>query len=93
MKATGMVRRIDRLGRLVIPKEIRKCLHIKEEDPMEIFIEDEKIILRKYNGYESIDRSLDDLITSIRNGDVNQNCEEMKEIKKKLFEISSLLEN
>ena len=37
MKATGVVRRIDDLGRIVIPKEIRKVLHIKEGDPIEIF--------------------------------------------------------
>ena len=36
MKATGIVRRIDDLGRIVIPKEIRKTFHIKESDPMEI---------------------------------------------------------
>ena len=37
MKATGIVRRIDDLGRIVIPKEIRRTLHIRETDPMEIF--------------------------------------------------------
>lgn len=48
MKATGIVRRIDRLGRIVIPKEICKTLNIKENDPLEIFTEDNKILLRKY---------------------------------------------
>ena len=37
MKATGIVRRIDDLGRIVIPKEIRRTLHIRESDPLEIF--------------------------------------------------------
>lgn len=50
MKATGIVRRIDDLGRIVIPKEIRKNFHIKESDPMEIFINgDGDIILKKYS--------------------------------------------
>ena len=50
MKATGIVRRIDDLGRIVIPKEIRKNFHIKESDPMEIFINgDGEIILKKYS--------------------------------------------
>lgn len=50
MKATGIVRRIDDLGRIVIPKEIRKTFHIKESDPMEIFINKEgEIILKKYS--------------------------------------------
>ncbi len=37
MKATGIIRRIDDLGRIVIPKEIRKTMHIRESDPLEIF--------------------------------------------------------
>lgn len=50
MKATGVVRRIDDLGRIVIPKEIRKTLRIKEGNPLEIFTEkDGDIILRKYS--------------------------------------------
>ena len=50
MKAAGIVRRIDDLGRIVIPKEIRKTFHIKESDPMEIFINGEgEIILKKYS--------------------------------------------
>ncbi len=40
MKATGIIRRIDDLGRVVIPKEIRRTLKIREGDPLEIFIED-----------------------------------------------------
>ena len=50
MKATGVVRRIDDLGRIVIPKEIRKTLRIKEGDPLEIFTDkDGEIILKKYS--------------------------------------------
>ena len=50
MKATGIVRRIDDLGRIVIPKEIRRVLRIRESDPLEIFTDHEgSIILRKYS--------------------------------------------
>lgn len=49
MKATGIVRRIDDLGRIVIPKEIRRAMGICEGDPLEIFTEDNIIIFSKYN--------------------------------------------
>lgn len=50
LKATGIVRRIDDLGRIVIPKEIRRTLRIREGDPLEIFTDNEgEIILKKYS--------------------------------------------
>ena len=49
MKTTGIIRRIDELGRIVIPKEIRRSLRIKESESIEIFIDDESIILKKYS--------------------------------------------
>ena len=50
MKATGIVRRIDDLGRVVVPKEIRRTLRIREGDPLEIYTDREGgIILRKYS--------------------------------------------
>lgn len=50
MKATGIVRRIDELGRIVVPKEIRRTLRIREGDPLEIFTDkDGEIILKKYS--------------------------------------------
>lgn len=50
MKATGIVRRIDDLGRVVIPKEIRRNLRIREGDPLEIFVDrDGEVILKKYS--------------------------------------------
>ena len=52
MKATGIVRRIDDLGRVVIPKEIRRACNIREGDPLEIFLQDGAIVFEKYNpGY------------------------------------------
>jgi transcriptional pleiotropic regulator of transition state genes len=48
MKATGIVRKIDELGRIVIPMELRRTLDIKERDPIEIFVDGERIVLVKY---------------------------------------------
>ena len=48
MNPTGIVRRVDDFGRILIPREIRRILGIKESDPMEIFIDGEDIIIRKY---------------------------------------------
>lgn len=48
MKSTGIVRKVDELGRIVIPKELRNIRNIKEGDPVEVFVEGENIILKKF---------------------------------------------
>ena len=48
MKSTGIVRKVDRLGRMVTPIELRRSLGVSVGDPMEIFLEEDKIILKKY---------------------------------------------
>jgi len=48
MKSTGIVRKVDELGRIVIPKELRKTFNIGEKDALEIFVDGNKIILKKY---------------------------------------------
>ncbi len=49
MKSTGIVRKVDELGRIVLPKELRVTLNIHEKDPLEIFVdEDNRIVLQKY---------------------------------------------
>ena len=55
MKATRVVRRIDDLGRIVIPKEIRKNMRIKNGDSLEIFVDDDSVILKKYSPIESVE--------------------------------------
>lgn len=54
MKATGIVRRIDDLGRVVIPKDIRRSLKIREGDPLEIFIENNCVCFQKYSTLGSL---------------------------------------
>lgn len=61
MKATGIVRRIDDLGRIVIPKEIRRNLHIREGDAMELFVDGNNIVFRRYEVSE------EDLALACRN--------------------------
>ena len=48
MKSTGIVRKLDELGRITLPIELRRNLNISERDPLEIFVDDDKIILSKY---------------------------------------------
>ena len=59
MKSTGVVRRVDKLGRIVIPKEIRRNLKIREEDNLEIFIDSESIILKKYSLFSRFNTVID----------------------------------
>ncbi len=49
MKSTGIVRKVDELGRIVIPMELRRSMDIKERDPLEIFTDGDRIVLRKYS--------------------------------------------
>ncbi len=56
MKATGIVRRIDELGRVVIPKEIRSTLRLKSGDPLEIFTDRDELMLKKYSPIASLDK-------------------------------------
>lgn len=48
VKSTGIVRKVDELGRIVLPKELRGTLRIAQRDPLEIYVDGENIILRKY---------------------------------------------
>lgn len=62
MKSTGIVRKVDDLGRMVIPIELRKILNINPKDPMEIFVDGDKIILSKYEPACIFCGSMDDNI-------------------------------
>lgn len=64
MRATGIVRRIDDLGRVVIPKEIRRSLNIEEGDPLEIYIDDKtkSVMFKKYLENENALEEIQDII-------------------------------
>ena len=66
MKATGIVRRIDELGRVVIPKEIRRTLRIKEGDPLEIFTDREELLFKKYSPIATLDAFAEHYVDALR---------------------------
>ena len=73
MKSTGVTRKIDDLGRIVIPKEIRKNLGIRDGESLEIFTEEDSIILKKHSEiekFEDLGKKLSDLIENIFKVDV-----------------------
>ena len=73
MKQTGVTRKIDELGRIVIPKEIRKNLGIRDGEALEIFTSEDSIILKKYfevRKYEDLSSKLCELIKNIYNVDL-----------------------
>jgi len=61
MKATGVVRRVDELGRIVVPSELRKSLHIEDRDSLEIYLDDDKIVISKYESACIFTNKPDDL--------------------------------
>ena len=67
MKSTGVVRRIDDLGRIVLPKEIRKTLRIREGEALEIYTNGDEIVLKKFTSSSTLKEISQDLIDSITN--------------------------
>lgn len=62
MKDTGVVRKIDELGRFTLPMELRRKMNIEVGDPLEVFVDDESIILRKYIASDIFTGNTEDLI-------------------------------
>ncbi len=62
MKASGFVRKIDELGRIVLPIEIRKALQIEVKDPLEIFIDNGRIVLKKYEPGDFFTGEMENLV-------------------------------
>ena len=73
MKVTGVVRKLDNLGRIVIPREHRRTLQIEEQDPIEISVENDTIVLRKYQPTCILCGGDDDLI-SYKNRNICAHC-------------------
>ena len=65
MKATGILRRIDELGRVVIPKEIRKSMKMREGEELEIYTTEEEVVLKKYSEISAMERSARSLVSAI----------------------------
>lgn len=91
MKATGIIRRIDDLGRVVIPKEIRRNCNIREGDPLEIFLEDGGVVFKKY-----LPNCRDNLVAALRNAadyydDYEDNRAIAGQLRKIAQEVDALL--
>ena len=81
MKSTGMVRKLDELGRIVVPAELRQTLGINARDSLEIFIDNNRIVLQKYQPACIFCNNVDDIV--IFNG--NRICKECVEKLKTQF--------
>lgn len=79
MKATGIVRKVDELGRIVLPIELRRTLDIEIKDPIEIFVDGEYILLKKYEPACIFCGNAKDVVR-IKERNVCGNC--VKELKK-----------
>ena len=80
MKATGIVRKVDELGRIVLPIELRRTLDIEIKDPLEIFVDEEYIILKKYTPACIFCGSAND-VKRVKEKNVCANClKEMREM-------------
>ena len=80
MKSTGIVRRIDELGRVVIPREIRERYHIKNGDPLEIFTEDDKIVFRKYDTSDGREEAVETLQEWLKDEEANTSLTDVEKI-------------
>lgn len=89
MKRTGIIRRIDDLGRIVIPREIRNILRIRENDPLEMFVHDNAVVLVKYHAQKPVRETLD-VLWELVEKDPNLNCG--GELLAKIREMSVILD-
>ncbi|GAB6552191.1 AbrB/MazE/SpoVT family DNA-binding domain-containing protein [Bacillus cereus] len=89
MKATGVTRKIDKLGRFVIPKELCKTLNISPKDSIEMFTEENCVILKKYDTKQvcAVTGKTDGEIISLANGSLTLSPEGAQELVKELANI------
>lgn len=91
MKATGIIRRIDDLGRIVIPKEIRRIYGIEDGTPIGIFTDSDGIILRKYRAEDELMNTVNVLSDAVEGYIDALDCEKVQQIRKHIEEIRGLL--
>ena len=93
MKATGIVRRIDDLGRVIIPKDIRRTLHIREGDPLEIYTDHGSVIFKQYDLSSEWGRTLDKFKEDVYNSFDTYTSEDYKLKKEIGIAIDKIQEN
>ena len=88
MRATGIVGRVDDLGRVVIPREIRRSMGIKEGDPLEIYLENDAVIFRRYS-YNLVDEVK--RVAELIECNCNADSETMADISRMLSTVAELV--
>ena len=88
MRATGIVRRVDDLGRVVIPKEIRRSMGIREGEPMEIYLENDAIMFRRYSYKLTAEVAR---VAELVEQNCNADSETLRLLTDKFLEISKIL--
>ena len=78
MRATGIVRRIDDLGRIVIPREIRRTMGIREGEPLEIFVGEDSVIFKRFNPDQELK---EELLTIVERFDVDAPADIINKIR------------
>lgn len=91
MNATGIIRRVDDLGRIVIPKEVRRKVGISEGTPMEIFQSAEGIMLKKYYPENELSEMVENLMEAVEDMCVDLGPEKTGDIRRHIREIQMLL--
>ena len=88
MRATGIVRRVDDLGRIVIPREIRRSMGIREGEPLEIYLENDAVIFRRYsyNLVKEVER-----VAELIECNCNADSETMADISRMLSTVAELV--
>lgn len=90
MRATGIVRRVDDLGRVVIPKEIRRSMGIREGEPLEIYLEQDAVMFRRYsyNLVKEVER-----VAELIECNCNADSETMADISRMLSTVIELVKD
>lgn len=91
MNATGIIRRVDDLGRIVLPKEVRRKVGISEGTPMEIFTSDEGIVLKKYYPENELEGRTKNLMEAVEDMCVDLGPKKTGDIRRHIREIQNLL--
>ena len=91
MNATGIIRRVDDLGRIVLPKEVRRKVGISEGTPMEIFTSDEGIVLKKYYPENELEGMTKNLMEAMEDICVDLGPKKTGDIRRHIREIQNLL--
>lgn len=85
MISTGIVRRVDELGRVVIPKELRRSMKIKDGDPLEIFREQDKLVLVKYAPEDNKQDAVDTLLEWLKDAEQSARLTDIERMTLKML--------